>query len=411
MSDPMPRRLEPSELLRVMDAAEVIRARRERMTQGAFDRDATVREIQAMYEDLGDLVERDVIERALDQYQAERYAFTPPRWGPATVLAWIYVRRSMVLRRVVAPAVVAGAMVWGAMAFSAFGSQRALARDTQSLRSAITILQAAYAEDSRTLREYLGSQAVAALSEPEAAEVARRTRAVEERLASVTVTLSDVSGLALSSDPMTRPALDLQRDRVDIAQSQLTAAKADLAAVGDILGTQERLAALTAEVSTLQVSIREAAEEPGVVEEATDVLALARRQAALRDVASLEGSVARLRRTLATLEEEYRIQIVGGVWRYRDDDPSVRNYYLRVQAVAADGSVVPRSVRNEENGRVEVVGEWGERVPKEVYDRVGADKQDNGIIDDDAFGSKRRGWVTMERRYPDVGQITSWPDA
>ena len=52
--------------------------------------------------------------------------------------------------------------------------------------------------------------------------------------------------------------------------------------------------------------------------------------------------------------------------------------------------------------------QWAERVPKEAYDRVGADRRDNGIIDDERFGFKRRGFVTAERRYEDLGQITEW---
>jgi Family of unknown function (DUF6384) len=45
---------------------------------------------------------------------------------------------------------------------------------------------------------------------------------------------------------------------------------------------------------------------------------------------------------------------------------------------------------------------------KSVYDRVGADKADNGVIDDNAMGTKRRGYLTFERKHPDVGQITAW---
>ena len=100
--------------------------------------------------------------------------------------------------------------------------------------------------------------------------------------------------------------------------------------------------------------------------------------------------------------------IVGGVWRFHTELDGVRNYYLRVQAIAPDGTRVPVVIRNEENGNTSEVTEWAERVPKEVYDRVGADKQDNGLIDDDDFGFKRRGFVTAERNYEDLGQITEW---
>ena len=86
----------------------------------------------------------------------------------------------------------------------------------------------------------------------------------------------------------------------------------------------------------------------------------------------------------------------------------MRNHYLRVQAVSTDGGRLEVTVRNEEDGTTARVTEWGERVPQEVYDRIAADRQDNGIIDDDDFGFKRRGFVTAERRYEDLGQITRW---
>jgi hypothetical protein len=155
-------------------------------------------------------------------------------------------------------------------------------------------------------------------------------------------------------------------------------------------------------------AIREAAREPGVAASQEEIAAAALRQAETGDLAGLEASVGRLRGTLDRLEREYRVEIVGGVWRYKVDDPNARNYYLRVQAVDPTGAIVPVEVRDEESGLTSIVREWAERVPQEVYDRVGEDKQDNGIVDENDFATKRRGWLTLDRRHPDVGQITRW---
>ena len=60
------KRLAPREVLRVMDAAHVIHERQAALqSHETFDRDAAIRDIQIMYEELGDLVDRHVIERAL----------------------------------------------------------------------------------------------------------------------------------------------------------------------------------------------------------------------------------------------------------------------------------------------------------------------------------------------------------
>ena len=74
------RPLAPKEVLRVMDAAQVIHERQAALREHEeLDRDATIRDIQIMYEELGDLVDAEVIEKALDEYLSQRYAFTPPR--------------------------------------------------------------------------------------------------------------------------------------------------------------------------------------------------------------------------------------------------------------------------------------------------------------------------------------------
>ena len=122
----------------------------------------------------------------------------------------------------------------------------------------------------------------------------------------------------------------------------------------------------------------------------------------------LEATAESFRQVRAQLGAEYEIVIFGGAWRRHEDIPGGRNHYLLVQAIDAVGNRLPMSIRNEETGRTREVTEWGERVPQEVYDRVAADKEDNGIIDDDDFGFKRRGFLSAERNYEDLGQITEW---
>ena len=291
-----------------MDAARVIHERQAALREHeSFDRDAAIRDIQVMYEELGDLVERDVIEKALDEYLSQRYAFRSPARGPQRTLALLYVRRGRIARRVLLPAAGVAALVWVGFAGVEMAERRAEAR-------------AAAAQIERAAR--LG---------------------------------------------------DLQADVERLHGAVLSAASEDLA-----------------------------------LERAAELGRIAEAQVAARDVDGLGETVGLYDDLYRAVTSEYRLVITGGVWRQDNRDPRIRNNYLVVEARDPEGRTLTLPIRNEETGATERVAMWGERVPREVYDRVASDRQDNGIIDDADFGFKRRGFITAERGYPDVGQITRW---
>jgi hypothetical protein len=142
------------------------------------------------------------------------------------------------------------------------------------------------------------------------------------------------------------------------------------------------------------------------------------------------GAVAELDRTAraaaalrAELAEEFTVVVVNrpgarsGVQRRFDESGKTSGYYLIVEARSGDGKVIPRRIANaEENGAIEQVSEWGEQVPREVYDRVAADKRDDGIVDEALFAVKRSGRRGLEMRMRGADgkpiargrQITRW---
>ncbi len=64
---------------------------------------------------------------------------------------------------------------------------------------------------------------------------------------------------------------------------------------------------------------------------------------------------------------------------------------------------------NEETGRVETVSKWGVRVGREVFDAVRRDKNDDGIIQRNRMGEKRRGYLDIDYQMPVLGgAITQW---
>jgi hypothetical protein len=64
---------------------------------------------------------------------------------------------------------------------------------------------------------------------------------------------------------------------------------------------------------------------------------------------------------------------------------------------------------NEETGETSNVGQWGVRVPESTFAEVRADKEDDGIIQDDILGVKRRGVLEPDYSMPvSGGAITAW---
>ena len=173
--------------------------------------------------------------------------------------------------------------------------------------------------------------------------------------------------------------------------------------------------ALVADLGRAQARVVEVAEVDAAVERAEVLGASARAAVAARDLPTARTALAELEALVAELEVAYRLEIIArpnettGVWRIPDANESARNYYLIVEAVDPDGRVLARPVRNEETGTTSVVRRWGMRVDEATFERVVADKQDDGIIQDYVFGEKRVGELEPTYRFATTGgAITSW---
>jgi hypothetical protein len=133
------------------------------------------------------------------------------------------------------------------------------------------------------------------------------------------------------------------------------------------------------------------------------------------DEQAAQAAFESLRDLYDTLVQAYTLQIISrpgeksGVWRVPEANPDARNYYIIVEAVSPDGRTLQVPVVNEETGRIERVSKWGLRVEAEVFRRIAADKQDDGIIQQREFGVKRSGQLKPEYRIATTGAaITQW---
>ncbi len=144
---------------------------------------------------------------------------------------------------------------------------------------------------------------------------------------------------------------------------------------------------------------------------------LADGQAALRrrDAAGGRKAISDLEALRATLTQEYWLRIISrpgeqtAIWRVPARNPNARNYYALVEAVTNDGRVLPLPIQSEEDGRTETVTKFGVRIPADAFNQIARDKQDDGIVQRNRLGEKRRGELDVTYAMPVMnGMITKW---
>jgi uncharacterized protein DUF6384 len=174
-------------------------------------------------------------------------------------------------------------------------------------------------------------------------------------------------------------------------------------------------AALPGELQSAYQVIVSETKDPKALERAQQTLSEGQAALSRRDYGSVGAAVGELRGLDALLEQQYELRIVSrprersGIERFSGDNPSGRNYYLIVEAIAPNGAPLTIPVRNEENGRTVPVRKWGLRVDEATYDRVKADKLDDGVIENAVVGAKHRGELDPEYSVATTGAaITKW---
>ena len=192
------------------------------------------------------------------------------------------------------------------------------------------------------------------------------------------------------------------------AQNQLDTASTSLDLLGSLDKVPQTLNGLLEQVKTIAV-------EPVAIKQAesyhSDGLAALRS----RHGEGINQSVSNLKSLLASLETEYSLRVVSspgeqsGVWRIPDDNPGARNYYLIVEAVSPKGERLTLPIASEEDGKLQAVSKWGVRVSQADFQSVSADKQDNGIIENNIIAIKKRGRLKPDYQVDNLGgQITKW---
>jgi hypothetical protein len=168
---------------------------------------------------------------------------------------------------------------------------------------------------------------------------------------------------------------------------------------------QENARALT----EAHAEVLAASESPPARLRADRLLADGRAAVQEGDEAKARASLAALENLRAELPRAYTLRIVSEVAKQVRTALHRRNYYLIVEAVAPDGGVLTLPVASEEDGQTRIVNRWGLRVPEDTYVAVERDRRDDGILQNDRLGEKRRGEPDVTYTMPVLGgTITQW---
>tara|TARA_R110002096_G_scaffold36045_10_gene101125 strand:- start:176 stop:1621 length:1446 start_codon:yes stop_codon:yes gene_type:complete len=185
------------------------------------------------------------------------------------------------------------------------------------------------------------------------------------------------------------------------------------ATIDEAVRARQQIAAVRTEFARLRGALAGVEVEAAAQTEREQLHAVIEQALAAGDLVRARDKTERLAALVEQLDQTYELRIVqdgqSGVWRYHAEDRSIRNYYIVVQAIGANGRPLRLSIESEEDGRTRAVSKFAIRVPEAVYERVKADKLDNRIVDDRLFGSKLRGRRKPVYRF-DVagGWITRW---
>lgn len=178
---------------------------------------------------------------------------------------------------------------------------------------------------------------------------------------------------------------------------------------------QRAAAALPARLESRYENLMQLAVGPAAVEQAKSLRAEGRSALNRDDSDAVELTLERMDTLQHDIDSEYELRIANhpgkrsGVWRVPDANPGARNYYIVVEALDRQGAPVDVPVVNEEDGKTYRVSKWGLRVDEGLFRQVAADKADDGIIQNNRFGLKRRGYLTPEYLMPTTGHaITGW---
>lgn len=170
-----------------------------------------------------------------------------------------------------------------------------------------------------------------------------------------------------------------------------------------------------AELTAAYAAVDTVTDDPAALDAARAQLRTGETAVAQGDYDAARAATAELETLNARLNLEYELRVVSrpgetsGFWREPEVNTAARNYYLVVEAIGPNGDALRLPITSEEDQRTRTVRAFGLRVDEATYERAVADKQDDGIIQNNVVGRKRRGFLEREYTVPTTGAaVTEW---
>ncbi|MEJ1157678.1 DUF6384 family protein [Prosthecomicrobium sp. N25] len=172
--------------------------------------------------------------------------------------------------------------------------------------------------------------------------------------------------------------------------------------------------ALPAELDRAHKAVLAEARVPEARDRAAAILNDGRLALERKDPAGARSAIGAMNALLDKLRQEYTLRVISrqgeqsGVWRIPPNRAGQRNYYLIVEAIGPNGSVLQLPITSEEDQKTTTVSKFGVRVPQQTFDQIRRDKEDDGIIQRAVVGQKTRGTLEPTYSVPVSGAITNW---
>jgi hypothetical protein len=449
------------ERMRVMDVVDTVRDIQHDVNRVLGEEDnekALVAQLRAIYESQGRDVDDSTIRQGLELYKSGRYEFEAPQEDLGLKLANLYITRDtwgpvLALRSVLSVALVAliSGGVWGV------GEVRYQSWKSDAKES---IEEEAFVRQNQTaLMDRLTKLPTNPKALMEMGQSARKELTESGRILAMVPTLP--AGAEELERMYDRDA-DAARQVVKARDNQLLAASTHVGSAKKTLTNAQGLLAAYQGINAFDVetpaylenfrqqqrfSFQRAAEESnpqgmeaavnlfqrglvvhqqldmfaaqasalagGHLSQVTSQLEETRTLLGSGNVAAAETMLSDLSTKLEMLAMTYSLRIVSeegertGVQRSFQDSAS--SYYIIVDAIDSAGNPVKLPITNVETKRKEMVSRFGIRVPQEVYNAIGKDKQDDGIVDKNIFGRKAAGELEPQLDFQALeGYITHW---
>ncbi|WP_315922379.1 DUF6384 family protein [Mesorhizobium sp. SP-1A] len=348
--------------------------------------------LRQWYESQGTVVSDEIIERAVDDMDKNRYVHEPLAPGLPRLFARMWINRGKIALRTVT-AIASIGFLYGSAVFihSEFVVKP---RERAEI--------AAKAEQERIAAELkldVETRLPQALKSAHTAAVTAATEYKDDVAKAHADNLRDATLQFLEAKRVADA-----RKNIDALNEMASSLKAK-AEIATLISTFE-----TTKSETLKMSMDE-----GAKRSLTPLFGKAEAAARKGDVVAFNAAKRSLDEQINRIQSPLMLRIVdragvrSGVWRTPDNNRT-KVYYLIVEALDVNGVAVPFPIKNFETGNTETVTHWGIRVPEATYNKVGHDKQSDGVIDDFEVGKKPAGTLEFKWSIPQQNNqmITRW---